>query len=79
MYGRRENGVRETGVRSKGLKAETEGLIIAVQDQCLPTKSYFARIGRRTAPVHCAVFATSKKKQQITSYLAVPNLQKLTI
>ena len=27
-------------LRSTGLKAETEGLIIAAQDQNLPTKSY---------------------------------------
>ena len=31
-------------LRSTGLKAETEGLIIAAQDQDLPTQSYYARI-----------------------------------
>ena len=31
-------------LRSKRLKAETEGLILAAQDQSLPTESYFARI-----------------------------------
>ena len=31
-------------LRSMGLKAETEGLITAAQDQSVPTKSYYARI-----------------------------------
>ena len=30
--------------RSTGLKAETEGLIIAEQDQSLATRSYYAKI-----------------------------------
>ena len=50
-------------LRSTGLKADTEGLvIIAAQDQRLPTKSYFARIVK-DAPVHCTGYATSTKKQ----------------
>ena len=31
-------------LKSSGLKPETEGLIIAAQDQCLPTRSYRFRI-----------------------------------
>ena len=39
--------------RSAGLKAETEGLIIAAQDQNLPTKSYFAEIVKDgTSPLY---------------------------
>ena len=53
LHGRYPKRIREADVddyktnqwlRSAGLKAETEGLIIAAQDQSLPTKSYFARI-----------------------------------
>ena len=51
-------------LRSTGLKAETGGMIIAIQDQSLPTKSYFERLGLwRTARVHCAGYATTTKKQ----------------
>ena len=49
LHGRYPKIIREADVddyktnqrlRSTGLKAETEGLIIAAQDQNLPTKSY---------------------------------------
>ena len=42
-------------LRSTGLKAETEGLIIAAQDQSLPTKSYFARIVKDGSSPLCRI------------------------
>ena len=53
LHGRYPNRLREANVdgyktnqwlRSTGLKAETEGLKIAAQDQSLPTKSYLQRL-----------------------------------
>ena len=53
MYGKHPQSLEKADVdkassnnwlRSSGLKPETEGLIIAAQDQCLPTRSYRSRI-----------------------------------
>ena len=58
-------------LRSTGVKAETEGLMIAAQDQSLPTKSNFARIVKGgTSPL--AGYATSTKNI-ISSYLSYLN------
>lgn len=64
LHGRYPKRLRETDVddyitnqwlRSTGLKAETEGLIIADQDQNLPTKSYFARIVKDGSSPLCKI------------------------
>ena len=64
LHGRYPERLREADVdgyktnqwlRSTGLKAETEGLIIAAQDQSLPTKSYFARIVKDGSSPLCRI------------------------
>ena len=66
LHGRYPKRIREADVddyktnqlqwlRSTGLKAETEGLIIAVQHQSLPTKSYFARIVKEGTSPLCRI------------------------
>ena len=40
-------------LKSSGLKAETEGLIIAAQDQSLATRSYHHRIIKDGTNPHC--------------------------
>ena len=40
-------------LRSSGLKAETEGLLVAAQDQSLNTRSYSARITKTTTEAKC--------------------------
>ena len=47
--------------RSRGLKAETEGLIIAAQDQSVPTKSYFARIVKDSTSPLCRMCLKHEK------------------
>ena len=66
LHGRYPKRIREADVddyktnqwlRSTGLKAETEGLvIIAAQDQSLPTKSYFARIVKDGTSPLCRIY-----------------------
>ena len=64
LHGRYLKRIRKTGVndyttnqwlRSTGLKAETGGMIIAVQDQSLPTKSYFERIVKNGTSPLCRI------------------------
>ena len=65
-------------LRSTGLKAETERLIIAVQDQSLPTKSYFARIVKDGTSPLCRI--CHKHKETVDHIISgCPQLQKLTI
>ena len=42
-------------LRSIGLKAETEGLIIAAQDQSHPSKTYYARIEKDSTSPLCRI------------------------
>lgn len=65
LHGRYNKRIREEDVddyktnqwlKRTGLKAETEGLIIAAQDQSLPTQSYFARIVKDSTSPLCKVW-----------------------
>ena len=55
-------------LKSSGLKGETEGFIIAAQDQSLPTKNYKANISKVTKATS-AGYAKTTKKQLTISYL----------
>ena len=64
LHGRYLKRIRKTDVndyttnqwlRSTGLKAETGGMIIAVQVQSLPTKSYFERIVKNGTSPLCRI------------------------
>ena len=56
---------------SSGLKAETEGLIMAAQDQSLQTRNFLANI-IKNGTTKSAGSATCMSKPLITSYLVVP-------
>ena len=65
LHGRYPKRIREADVddyktnqrlTSTEMKAETEGLIIAAQDQNLPTKSYFARIVKDGTSPLCRIY-----------------------
>ena len=45
-------------LKSSGLKAETEGLIIAAQDQSLPTKNYQAHVSKTIKDDKCRICKT---------------------
>ena len=65
-------------LRSTGLKAETEGLIIAAQDQSLPTMSYFARIVKDGTSPLC--WLCHKHEETVDHIISgCLKLQKLTI
>ena len=42
-------------LRSSGLKGETEGFILAAQDQCLPTRNYHANVLKNGANPNCRI------------------------
>ena len=42
-------------LRSSGLKAETEGFIVAAQDQCLLTRNYQAKVIKNGADPRCRI------------------------
>ena len=84
LHGRYPKIIREADVddyktnqrlRSTGLKAETEGLIIAAQDQNLPTKSYFARIVKDGTSPLCRIY--HKQEQTVDHIISgCPELAK---
>ena len=42
-------------LRSSGLKTETEGFILAAQDQCLLTRNYQAKVRKNGADPRCRI------------------------
>ena len=65
MHGRYPSRIKEADVdiiatnqwlKSSGLKAETEGLIIAAQDQTLPTKAYHHHIIKDDTDPQCCIY-----------------------
>ena len=78
LHGRYPKRIREADVddyktnqwlRSTGLKAETEGLIIAVQDQSLRAKSYFARIVKDGTSPLCRI--CQKREETVDHIISV--------
>ena len=57
-------------LRNAGLKAETEGLIIAAQDQSLATRSYRHRIIKDGTDPQCRICGNMKKPSTILSQVA---------
>ena len=77
-YGKQMLTITKTNqwLRSTGLKAETEGLIIAVQDQSLRAKSYFARIVKDGTSPLCRV--CQKHEETVDHIISVcPELAKI--
>ena len=64
-------------LKSAGLKAETEGLLVAAQDQSLATRSYQHRILNNDVTL-CAEYVTASRKPSIILFAAVLNYLDLS-
>ena len=58
-----------------GLKAETEGFILAVQDQCFPTRNFQANSYAMEETTN-VISAMRELRPSTTLYLVAPNMQQ---